>query len=532
MPPDTPHPSRAMGTWSRSYKSHRTRDIRQQIASRLLLLFLFLWLGMPVAPPPRGALELLWAEASDLRSLKSYTAAVEVYEQIAALSPQDPAPLMAIGRIYLTQHRWPLAEDAYNRALARNGWPPSPQTVYSQSPPPSTTQGEPIRAQALAGLATARWEQGDRLRAIALWERALATWPNGAGQNQRKPSLSDTRMRLALAYVDMARPADAEAMLRQELAATEVPAARLHLAMTRAPEDLREARRELEAITDDAPPRIVAARDYLLEALKEAEGASSAGEATKLLGLAFVQIEEWQLARAALERALRLDPTDAETMAFLGHTEAQLGSPAFTHLAAAVADRPHWPLGHYLLGLYYSKQGAYEFAVEEFRVTLQLDPGNAQAQVDLARAYVSLGQYPEAEAALMGAVQSAPDDLTFHSALVGFYADHVFRVSDRGLAAARAAADLAPDDPQMRGMLGWMYFLVGDSPKARLHLESALHLDPELASTHYHLGVLRNALGEEEAARFAFQRAIDLDTDGYYRGQAQAAMRHMDQAKE
>jgi tetratricopeptide (TPR) repeat protein len=80
-------------------------------------------------------------------------------------------------------------------------------------------------------------------------------------------------------------------------------------------------------------------------------------------------------------------------------------------------------------------------------------------------------------------------------------------------------------------MLGWMYFLAGDSSQAQLHLESALQLNPELASTYYHLGVLRKALGEDEAAQFAFLRAIDLDTDGFYRSQAQKALREMSQVR-
>jgi Flp pilus assembly protein TadD len=169
--------------------------------------------------------------------------------------------------------------------------------------------------------------------------------------------------------------------------------------------------------------------------------------------------------------------------------------------------------------------------VEELRVTLELDPGNAQAEVDLARAHIGQGQYLAAEEALVRAVEAAPADLTFHLALARFYADHAFRVGDRGLAAAQAAADLAPADPQARDLLGWMHFLAGDAARARLHLESALRLDAGLVSAYYHLGVLHQRLGETEAARFAFLRAIDLDRDGFYRDQAYAALRQMDAAR-
>jgi tetratricopeptide (TPR) repeat protein len=298
--------------------------------------------------------------------------------------------------------------------------------------------------------------------------------------------------------------------------------------MMRALDDADGARRELAAIPDDGPPAVVAMGDYLLATLDKAETAGSAAERAKSLGLAFVQIEEWQLARAALERARALDPADVEATAFWGHVEAQLGRPALAHLAVAVTARPDWPLGHYLLALYYLKQQAYEFAAEELRVTLRLDPGNGQARLDLARAYVDLGQYLAAEEVLLEAVGAAPKDLTFHLALVRFYADHAFHVTDQGLAAAKAAADLAPNDPQVRDLLGWMYFLAGDLQQARLHLVSALRLDPELVSATYHLGMLYDTLGEEEAARFAFLRVVDLDTDGFYRDRAQTALRKLE----
>ena len=504
MPEGNPHATQTIEyTASRRDKTGGVPRSLQQAAKRLLLAVLLVLVGMPAIPAPTGAVESLWAEAADLQAIKSYAAAVEIYEQIATLIPQDPEPLIAIGEVYSTQRRWPLAEDAFNRALARDG--------------------KDVRA--LAGLAIARWEQGDHVRAVDLWETALARRPDSTGQHAPGPNLNAISLRLALAYLDTERPADAEAVLSQEASYSNSPAAHLYLAMLKATEDPASARHELVTIAEDAPLAVVEARDYLLEAMKNAETAETVADAAKSMGLAFVQIEEWHLARAALQRALALDPSDSQAMAFLGHSEAQLGRPAFTHLAQAIETQPDWPLGHYLLGLYYLKHEAYEFAVEEFQTTLRLDPGNAQAMVDLAGAYVGQGRYLEAEQALADAVESEPKDLSFHKALVHLYSDRAFRITDRGLAAARAASDLAPEDPEIRDTLGWMYFLAGDPARARLHLESALRLDPESASVHYHLGVLRKAQGEEEAARFAFLRAVDLDTDGFYRRQAQKALR-------
>jgi tetratricopeptide (TPR) repeat protein len=476
----------------------------QRIINRAVLAALLGLLGLTgllAVPAPGGAVPPLWAKAADLRALKAYTAAAEVYEQIAALSPDDPAPLLAMGEIYLAQRRWLLAEDAFNRALARAGDDPG----------------------ALAGLAAACWGKGDRQRAVGLWEAAMA----------QQPGSPDVPMRLALAYLDLNRLGDAEALLRAAVAAGErspgadLSSAHLYLALLQAADDRGSARRELAAIPDDAPAATVATRDYLLAALDRAETVGSPAEGVKVLGLALAQIEEWQLARAALARALALDPSDGEALAFLGHVEAQLGQPALAHLSAGVAARPDWPAGHHLLALYYLKQGAYGLAVAELQTVLRQDPGNRPAMLDLARADVGLGQYADAEEVLVKAVEAAPKDLAIHLALVRFYADHTFRVSDRGLAAAKAAADLAPDNAEVHDLLGWMYFLAGDAQPARLHLENALRLDPTSASATYHLALLYNALGEKEAARLAFMRVVDLDTEGFYRDRAQTALHEM-----
>jgi tetratricopeptide (TPR) repeat protein len=476
----------------------------RRLAGLLVALILVVWLCVRAAPPPAGAITALWQVAGELQALKSYAAAAEAYEQIASLTPGDPAPLLAIGSIYLARQRYPAAVDAFNRALAR-------RMDY---------------APAWAGLAATAWEQHDLPQAIARWQMAL----------MYQPDLMPARRGLALAYLERGWQAEAEATLRQGLASgvtgqpgdqqtvDEMASARLLLAMMLAVRDAEESRRQLAAIGAEASAPIQAQRDYLVDAFDRAEAADSAGEAARRLGLAFTQAEMWPLARMAFERALALDATDAEAMAFLGHAEAQLGWPAWEHLAGAIAARPDWPLGHYLFGLYLVKQNLLDLAVQEFQTTVRLDPGNVRAQLDLAHTYVSLGKYLAAEEAFKAAVAASPKDLTSHLALAHFYADCFWHVADGGLPAAQAATDLAPQDPQARDLLGWMYLLAGDVPSAQLQLLSALQLAPDQASTYYHLGVLYKTLGWQEMARFAFLRAVELTEDAWVRDRAQAAL--------
>ena len=484
-----------------------------RLAGALTATLLLLLLAARSCPPPAGAVAALRQSAAELRVVKSYAASVEAYEQIAALVPGNPEPLLAIGDIYLGQRRWLLAADAFNRALAR----------------------QMALAPAWAGLASASWWGGDRVRAVTQWQIALTYLPD----------LMPARLGLARAYLALDRQSDAEATLRAGLSLVgaqshdlqnerdEAAAAHVLLAALLALDDPAGAgaRQELSVIPDDASAPILARREYLRETLDLAAAAASLAESARRLGLAFAQAEMWPLARTALARALELNPADAEAMAFLGHAEAQLGHPALEHLMRAVAMRPDWPPGHSLLGLYYLQNNLPGAAAVQMRAVVRLDPGNAQASLDLSRAYVAQGKYHEAEAALDAAVAAAPGDLRFRLSQTRFYADASWRVADRGLAAAQAAAALAPQDPEARDLLGWLHVLAGDFPQARLHLLSALNLDPDRASTTYHLGELYRAWGLSEQARFAFQRTIDLDTEGWARERAQQQLNGLTQGK-
>ena len=83
----------------------------------LLVLMAF---GLSAAAPPAAGLYMNWlSTARELEMLTSYTAAIELYERVSLLQPLDPDPLVAAGNIYVRQGNWPMAVDAFNRALAR-----------------------------------------------------------------------------------------------------------------------------------------------------------------------------------------------------------------------------------------------------------------------------------------------------------------------------------------------------------------------------------------------------------------------------
>jgi tetratricopeptide (TPR) repeat protein len=145
------------------------------------------------------------------------------------------------------------------------------------------------------------------------------------------------------------------------------------------------------------------------------------------------------------------------------------------------------------------------------------DPENPALRVQMAECFVDLADYESAEAWYQGAVAVAPEDVEFHLMLVRFYLEHLYRVEEGGVLAAKVAAELAPSDARTQGLLGWAHYLIGDWVLGEQALTRALELDPGLASTHFYLGSLYTATGRYELARHHLQRAADLDKTGYYR---------------
>jgi tetratricopeptide (TPR) repeat protein len=101
-------------------------------------------------------------------------------------------------------------------------------------------------------------------------------------------------------------------------------------------------------------------------------------------------------------------------------------------------------------------------------------------------------------------------------------------VEDEGLPAAQALVSLAPDDPRAYDLLGWAYHLSGQQDEAISTLREALDRDPGLVSAQFHLGSLYAGAGQVELARQLLQRAIDLDTGGYYRERAELILKDLE----
>jgi serine/threonine protein kinase/tetratricopeptide (TPR) repeat protein len=119
------------------------------------------------------------------------------------------------------------------------------------------------------------------------------------------------------------------------------------------------------------------------------------------------------LALEEFQRALQLDPRNADAIAGMAHSYESAGRAADAEAAykKAIALRPDYWDGYNSLGNFYDRQSKYDDAVVQLKHAIELTPDNAQAYSNLGAAYLDSGdakKYPEAEAALNKSIALGP----------------------------------------------------------------------------------------------------------------------------
>jgi tetratricopeptide (TPR) repeat protein len=457
------------------------------------LLIFWLLAGLACTPKPQPAPSAnFMARAEPLLAERRYSEAVTLLEQAAQTYPDNPAPLLKIGQIYLMQQRWLLAEDAFNRALAR----------------------APHHAAALAGLAETFYQQDRLTEALKFWQEATTTEPQLPGG-----FTGLGRTYLALFEFEAAEKAFLEQQRRQP-----DPEAQWYLAALAAPSDLRGARVYLQAITSPAAQagELLARRDYLMKALNPFSAKSPPAEIAKATGIALAQIQMWPVAIHALTVATEKqgEAADVETLAFLGYAQAQAGRPALDLFERARQVDPKSALPLYFQGLYLRQQGALQAAEALFKEAVILDPKNAAFYAEMGETKAQKGELSTAEIWYETAVEVSENDLQFRLLQAKFFANWSYRLTEAGIPAAEAIIEADKDNAEAYDLLGWMKFLSGALEGGETELRQALTLNPHLLSARYHLARQLEGLGRNTEAAAEYQRVIDWDTSGGFRDRA------------
>ncbi|MEI6083189.1 MAG: tetratricopeptide repeat protein [Verrucomicrobiota bacterium] len=267
-----------------------------------------------------------------------------------------------------------------------------------------------------------------------------------------------------------------------------------------------------------------------------------------LAGLVFLQQNQKPAARAAFDTALELAPDylpALEQLVTVDLLDGQLAA-ALARLEKQVAKNPRQAGPHYLLAKIYLTQRTPEPAQVALLKALELQPDFPEAQILLARVYVSTKKHEPALVNLRQVVAKNPRDIgalmliglieseqkNYPAAkdayekmlavnpksgpalnnLAYLYSEHLGDL-EKAYQFATRAREALPLDPLTGDTLGWILYRKGQYPQALIVLKESTEKLAGEPEAQFHLGMAHYAMGEEEGARTALERALQLNKD-------------------
>lgn len=266
------------------------------------------------------------------------------------------------------------------------------------------------------------------------------------------------------------------------------------------------------------------------------------------LGMIHTGTGDYDQAIESLQRALQLDPLNADAYRELAKTYERLGKlkeAESTYLNAIVVRSNYWA-AHNELGGFYFRMGRYDEAEKEFQTVVELTPDNARgysnlgavaysqkryqeaatmfeksaaikptdaAYTNLGALYFSQGRYPDAARYFELAVQiSGHDSQRWHNLAAAYQWSNQ---TDKARVAFQRTAELAeeelrinPRDTNVLITLADAYSMLNRAQRARNLLEKAMALAPNDVSDTFQASVVYEQLGDRQRALEYIAKAI------------------------
>jgi len=420
-----------------------------------------------------------YSELDKAGSAPSHLEAAQYYQLAARRLPWRADLYELAGHEYYYAKEYALAESAYQLAFQRHA----------------------LSAEGWVALGDVHYLTGDTERAADIWEQGL---------KQANPS-EDLYSRLALIYKEKKNYAKA-AQYFQRYVSNHLDDAPAHyqLGLLLTLSDPKTAISELIAASQ-LDPELDPAVQTLRTALNLASLSDMPSAQFVIIGRGLGLVNEWELAQAAFEQAIKNDGNNAEAWAWLGEANQQAGGgEALIHLERALSLNPNSAVVRGLRGLYFQRVGNNREALAEFQSAAALEPDDPTLYVAVGEAYAKTGDLIRALEAYQYAASLAPNDAGYWRLLAQFCAQNNINVKDVGIPAAQRAVVINADDTGLQDLLGWLLLLDMRYPEAERHLMRALELDPQNASAHFHLAMLYLQMEDRALAYDHLIRARDL----------------------
>jgi tetratricopeptide (TPR) repeat protein len=375
-------------------------------------------------------------------------------------------------------------------------------------------------------------------------------------------------LNLAVLYLEQRRIDDAIEILKQGVDVSEGGTElSYNLARIYAGQGEQDKARELlvqGTLDDPGNPRVhlilseyLGSQGDLEAALLAAEAAGKADpesrqaqmrKAELLVDMGFREKEQDKIVAASnlVNEVLAKAPTDADALLVRSKIEMAEGRPAASveSLQAAIQTRPNWPDAHFLLGSalalvgdtngsrmelaraleldgrmlkarallaqVHAELGEHEYAVEQGRAYLQVNPDDTATRILVAQSLVRLGKLDDADTEL----QKMPEEGRSAEAL---YAIGRIQMARGDVKSAREnlikVDELEPGQPEILGSLVALDIRAGNAGEGISRIESAIEADPTNAGLLQLRAQVALSQNDSVRAEETLRKAIELNSN-------------------
>jgi len=197
------------------------------------------------------------------------------------------------------------------------------------------------------------------------------------------------------------------------------------------------------------------------------------------LGNSYNEVGDTEQAMLALERAVEINPSLAESRMNLGNI--------------------------------YLKKDRIEDAIHEYETALEIDPSNAKTHNNLGNAYTKRGWLNDAISQYMRSVELEPNFTEAYKNLANAYCEQ--EMFGQAAAQLKQAIILEPEDAGLFKQLGDVFSRMGDYERGIFQYKKALEIKGDFAEAHYGLAFCYNKLDLIDDEIQAYKRALVIKPD-------------------
>jgi tetratricopeptide (TPR) repeat protein len=228
------------------------------------------------------------------------------------------------------------------------------------------------------------------------------------------------------------------------------------------------------------------------------------------LGVALARTDRAEEAKATLAEAQKLAPSNPMPSVAIGQIYAQERRypEALEAFDAALAIQPTLTIARIARGDLLRGTQKYSEAIEEYRLALGTNPKSQLALFGLAMTQQAAGFEGDAEKSYREVIALDPNQPLALNNLAWLVSEQKGNLDD-ALGWAKKAIELQPGQAAFHDTLGWVYYQRRELAEASESFERSVQLQPA-ALTYTHLGTVRVALGDKNAAAEAFRKALAI----------------------